>query len=281
MNEVKKQTNGVVYEANGEQVEINENLVKNYLVHGEADRVSLQEIRMFISLCKYQHLNPFLNEAYIIKFGNKPAQLIVGKEAFMKRAEQNPKYEGVKAGLIIVRNKKIEYTKGAFMLPTDHLVGAWAEVKRKDRKDPHHIEISFEEFKKQKYNSKTKQLELQSTWKSMPATMIRKTAIVNALREAFPETLGGMYTEDDKDPVESNEPADTNAKQDEKGEKLARKLAKDPEEKPTPKQTDNADAKQAQKFEEVKDDAEKPVQGEMLDEITNKPKSGELLQQKG
>ena len=31
----------------------------------------------------------------------------------------------------------------------------------------------------------------------MPATMIRKTALVNALREAFPEDLGSMYTEDD------------------------------------------------------------------------------------
>ncbi|WP_376712777.1 recombinase RecT, partial [Enterococcus avium] len=38
----------------------------------------------------------------------------------------------------------------------------------------------------------------QATWKNMPNTMIRKTAIVNALREAFPEALGAMYTEDDQ-----------------------------------------------------------------------------------
>ena len=31
----------------------------------------------------------------------------------------------------------------------------------------------------------------------MPLTMIRKTAIVNALREAFPENLGAMYTEEE------------------------------------------------------------------------------------
>ncbi|MDS2862679.1 recombinase RecT, partial [Streptococcus pneumoniae] len=37
----------------------------------------------------------------------------------------------------------------------------------------------------------------QSTWNTMPATMIRKVALVNALREAFPEDLGNMYTEDD------------------------------------------------------------------------------------
>jgi uncharacterized protein CbrC (UPF0167 family) len=34
-------------------------------------------------------------------------------------------------------------------------------------------------------------------WKTMPATMIRKVAIVQALREAFPETLSGMYSEDE------------------------------------------------------------------------------------
>ena len=31
----------------------------------------------------------------------------------------------------------------------------------------------------------------------MPLNMIRKSAIVNAQREAFPETLGALYTEDD------------------------------------------------------------------------------------
>lgn len=32
----------------------------------------------------------------------------------------------------------------------------------------------------------------------MPMNMIRKSAIVNGLREAFPESLGSMYTEEDK-----------------------------------------------------------------------------------
>jgi hypothetical protein len=33
----------------------------------------------------------------------------------------------------------------------------------------------------------------QSSWKTMPATMIRKVAIVSALRDAFPEDFQGMY----------------------------------------------------------------------------------------
>lgn len=43
---------------------------------------------MFINLCKYAGLNPWLKEAYCIKYGNEPATMVVGKEAFMKRAEK-------------------------------------------------------------------------------------------------------------------------------------------------------------------------------------------------
>ena len=72
------------------------------------------------------------------------------------------------------------------MLPGDTLVGGWARVYRKNFKVPVEIFVSREEYDKK-----------QSTWNAMPATMIRKTALVNALREAFPEDLSNMYTEDD------------------------------------------------------------------------------------
>lgn len=182
----------VSFEVNGENVRLTPNMIQQFLTSGNGN-ITPQETMMFLNLCKYQHLNPFLKEAYIIKFGDKPAQIITSKEAFMKRAESSPNYDGVSAGCIVLRNEEIAYTKGAFILPTDNLVGAWADVKRKDRSKPHHVEIGLKEFSKG-----------QSTWNAMPATMIRKTAIVNALREAFPESLGAMYTEDDKNPNEPN-----------------------------------------------------------------------------
>lgn len=181
----------VSFEVNGESVRLTPNMIQQFLTSGNGN-ITPQETMMFLNLCKYQHLNPFLKEAYIIKFGDSPAQIITSKEAFMKRAESSPNYDGVSAGCIVLRNNEIVYTKGAFTLPTDDLVGAWADVKRKDRSEPHHVEIGLKEFSKG-----------QSTWKAMPATMIRKTAIVNALREAFPESLGAMYTEDDKSPNET------------------------------------------------------------------------------
>ena len=38
-----------------------------------------------------------------------------------------------------------------------------------------------------------------SNWASKPATMIRKVALVQALREAFPEDLQGMYSIEESD----------------------------------------------------------------------------------
>lgn len=178
------------YEVNGEAVNLTMNTVKQYLVRGQADKVTDQEVVMFMNLCKYQKLNPFLNEAYLVKFGND-AQIITGKEAFMKRAEQNDKYEGFKAGIIVLtKDGQIKKREGTFSLEDERLVGGWAEVHRNDRVMPTIAEVSMKEYSKN-----------QSTWKSMPSTMIRKVALVQALRETFPTDLGSMYTEEESTPV--------------------------------------------------------------------------------
>lgn len=184
----------IEYVANGEQVKLSPAMVKQYLVSGTAE-VTDQEVVMFMQLAKYQHLNPFLNEAYLVKFQGKPAQIITSKEAFMKRANANPHYKGLEAGIIVARGDEMKLLNGAVKMPSDKLIGGWATVSRDDRDDTH-IEISMEEFSKG-----------QATWRSMPATMIRKSAIVNALREAFPQELGALYTEDDKDPNQAPQQA--------------------------------------------------------------------------
>jgi phage recombination protein Bet len=175
----------IEYKANGEVVKLSGTMVRQYLVRGDTD-VSEQEIVLFLNLCKFQKLNPFLNETYLVKFGSKPAQIITSKEAFMKRAEANEHYAGLEAGIIVDRNGEIVNIEGAVKLPTDNLIGGWAKVFRDDRKVPVKIQISFDEFSKG-----------QATWKNMPMNMIRKTAIVNAMREAFPGSLGSMYTEEE------------------------------------------------------------------------------------
>ncbi|MEY4666078.1 phage recombination protein Bet [Weissella cibaria] len=175
--------NELVYQANGEQINLTPEAVRMIT---DNPKVTNAEIYNFMQLAKYQHLNPFLKEVYLVKFGEKPADIIVAKDAFMKRAEDDPNYDGFEAGVVVQRGDNVIDELGAFTLPTDKLVGGWAKVYRKDRDRPIYIRISMSEFSKG-----------QATWKNMPATMIRKSAIVNALREAFPKALGAMYTEDD------------------------------------------------------------------------------------
>lgn len=186
-------TTNVEFEVNGEAVKLSGNTVKQYLVRGNGT-VSDQELVMFMNLCKFQKLNPFLNEAYLIKFGSSPAQIITSKEAFMKRAENHPKYEGFEAGIIVERDGELVEIEGAVMLSADILIGGWAKIHRSDRKSPITSRISLKEFGKG-----------QATWKDMPMNMIRKSAIVNAQREAFPEVLGALYTEDDAELTERKE----------------------------------------------------------------------------
>ena len=57
----------VEFEVAGEKVVLTPQTVKNYLISGDKDRVSMQEVVMFINLCKYAGLNPWLKEAYCIK----------------------------------------------------------------------------------------------------------------------------------------------------------------------------------------------------------------------
>lgn len=181
-------TQATVFMAGNMQVKLTPEIVRNYLVAGDPKTVTFQELAMFINLCKFQGLNPWLREAYLIKYGTSPATLVTGKEAFMKRAERHPQFNGFKAGIIVVSGEEILYREGMFALPNEEIVGGWAEVYRKDRSVPYRSEASIAE-----YAGKKKDGTMNGQWQSKPATMIRKVALVQALREAFPEELGAMY----------------------------------------------------------------------------------------
>lgn len=181
----------VVYQVAGQDVKLSYQIVRDFLTKGNG-QVSDQDLTQFISICKYNQLNPFLNEAYLVKFGTTPAQMIVSKEALMKRAENCANYEGFKAGIIVIRDKVPVDVEGCFLLPTDELVGGWAEVHRSDRKFPVMSRVTLSEYDKK-----------QSTWNEKRSTMIRKVAIVQALREAFPTQLGAMYTAEEQRSIEN------------------------------------------------------------------------------
>lgn len=172
------------YEVAGQSITLSYDIVRNTLVKGNG-KVSDAEIVAFITLCKYNKLNPFLNEAYLIKFGDSPAQLVVGQDTYFKRADACLNYDGMQSGIIISRNGQIIDVEGCFFdSKNEILLGGWAKVFRSDRKYPYVQRLSLSEYDKK-----------QSIWNDKKATMICKIAKVHALREAFPAQLGAMYTD--------------------------------------------------------------------------------------
>lgn len=160
-NIAKKNDNQLVeFSANGEKVKLSPAIVRNYLVNGNG-QISDQEVVYFINLCKSQGLNPFIKDCYLIKYGNtSPAQMVVSKDVFLKRAERNSEFDGLDAGIIVINNEsgELTYRKGAFYLKDrEEVVGGWADVFRKNVSHPTHIEVSFEE-----YAGKTKDGKLNS-----------------------------------------------------------------------------------------------------------------------
>lgn len=182
--------NYVSYQTEHGEVKLSPEIVKKYLVSGKADKVTDQELVMFIQLCKYQGLNPFLREAYLIKFGDTPATFVTGKDTFVKRAAKCELCAGYEAGVIAQKKDgSIEQRKGSLLLNGETLVGGWAKVFRKDWQVPLEITVSIDEYKRVNAEGKT-----TKNWNDMPATMIRKVALVQALREAMPEKFTGLYS---------------------------------------------------------------------------------------
>lgn len=176
----------ITYETSLGTVDLDFQTVKNYLVRGQADKITDQEVILFMKTCQAQKLNPFAQgEAYLIKFGNDPAQMVVGKDAYMRRAEENPSYRGHKSGIVVLRGEQVIQKEGTCLYPGETLLGGWCRVHR-TRTGGSEEEI-FKEVSLKEYDKG------QANWKTKPCTMIEKVAVSQALRSAFPKDYEGMY----------------------------------------------------------------------------------------
>ena len=208
-------------------VKLTSETVRSYLVNGGGN-VTDQEVTMFMQLCKHQKLNPFIREAYLIKYGSYPATTIVGKDIHVKRAMRHPKYEGRK----VWNDGKVPD------------LTATAEVHVKGFKFPFTVPVDYSEYVQMKGDKPN------SMWKSKPKTMLKKVALVQALREAFPEELSQLYIEEEIKPLEAEtetrEPMPTETKVEETTTEEIEEAEVVKEEKKTPvkKETPVADKSQ-------------------------------------
>lgn len=179
----------VKYNIGETEIKLTPSIVKEYVLGNSNANITMSEFKTFTELCKCRKLNPFIKgEVHLIKYGSFPAQIVVGKDAILKRATLHPQFNGFKSGVIVhTEQGKIEKREGCFKLDSDILVGSWCEVFRKDWTNSIYVSCTFSEIKK----------DSNPSWEIQPCLMAEKTAIVRALRTAFVEDLGGLYESDE------------------------------------------------------------------------------------
>lgn len=182
--------NGIVrYTASdGSDVKLSPGIVTRYVVTG-GEPVEDREVYSFMAKCQARKLNPLAGDAYMTTYRNRctgrvEASVIVSKDYFLRTATQQETFDGFRAGVVVVdRDGCMERREGCiYGKQTERLVGGWAEVHDKSRSVPSRAEVSLAEYDQHR-----------SLWLTKPATMIRKVALVQALREAYPGAYGGLY----------------------------------------------------------------------------------------
>lgn len=149
-----------------------------------------QDCTKFIMLCQSRGLDPWDGDVFLVGYdsdGGAEFSIITAHQAFLKRAEVHPEYDGMQSG-VIVRDAagNLVDREGDFFLEDDTLLGGWATVFFKGRTHPMHKRLNLSRFHKG-----------NKFWNSNPGGQICKCAEADALRSSFPNLLGGMYLRDE------------------------------------------------------------------------------------
>ena len=189
---------------NGDVIILDKETVIKYLTDNKA--ITDPEFNNFFQLCKVYKVNPFLKEAYIIKYGDQPATIVLDYKVLQQIAETNKNYRGMRHGVIVTNaNGEALERLGEYTLPGETLIAGWCEVLRSDRECPTKVVAMFEEFKAVKKSG-----EVNTNWSTKPCFMICKVAKAQALREAFPNLVGSnVYISEEMDSVKEPTPTPT------------------------------------------------------------------------
>ena len=183
----------VRYRANdGTDVALDASTVRKFILTGSGTATDA-DVAGFLALCQARGLNPLARDAYLVKYGDGPASTIVSKDFYVRTATQQPTFKGMRAGVVVVtRDGELVEREGALVGgQTERLVGGWAEVHDSRWTVPMRAVVGRDEYDSGR-----------SLWKSKPATMIRKVALVQALREAYPAQFAGLYDAAEMDRAE-------------------------------------------------------------------------------
>lgn len=146
------------------------------------------EAEVFLRFCHAMDVNPFINEAYLIKYDETAkAAIVLGIATLLKRASRNPGYKGYESGVIVEKGGELEELQGSMYGSEQKLVGGWAIMHNDAWAKPMHVTVKLEEY------MKMRQGKPMAQWGVMPGTMIEKTALSQGLRRMYPDEIGAVY----------------------------------------------------------------------------------------
>lgn len=149
------------------------------------------EFNIFIQLGKATGLNPFLKEMWAVKYGNGAAQIFIGRDGYRKSAQAHPEYDYHLVDAVYsndnfqVENGEVKHSYS--LKDRGDLVGAYCVVKRKGAERPMFTFVELKEYSTNK--------SLWAKQGGKPATMIKKVAEAQGLRQAFQALFAGTYHE--------------------------------------------------------------------------------------
>ncbi len=203
----KKSYIPIVYTTkDGKEITLTIDDIKRFLVRGNPEAVTIQELVFFAGVCRARGMDPYAGDCYLIKYGKTDsAAIVTARSYFESRAKAQKDCKGWKAGIIVVDEdgeggevKRI----GALPRPGDRLIGAWFEGHSSKWEFPLELEVDL-----QMYIKKTKDGHITQFWApAKQAHMIRKVALVQGLRELWPNEFASLYSPEEMGP-ETIEPA--------------------------------------------------------------------------
>jgi phage recombination protein Bet len=157
----------------------------------ELKKAKDDEIVNFALRCSAMGLNPLI-DVHNVSFGDTDVLTpIIKKDYYLQNAQLKEDFRGFKAGVVVATEKgEIIEREGTIVAPSEELLGGWAKVFTENRGE-YYSSASIEEYQMKKIDGSVNKM-----WRSKPATMIRKVALSQALRDAYP-IYSGTYSEEE------------------------------------------------------------------------------------
>ena len=166
------------------QVELTVDIVQQYI---NSDATKKQAFN-FMAFCQANGLDPFKQEAHLIIFKGK-ATHVIGVDGNIKRAQEQPDYDGYEAGIIVRKEDgTVEEREGSFLLKEEDLLGGWCKVYREGITYPFVSKVTLEEYIQMNKEGKPNKI-----WATKPATMIAKVPTSQCHRKAYAGINSGGY----------------------------------------------------------------------------------------